>query len=153
MGGFVVEGQVQVRDRDNLGGLGINQFEDIVEIKRDVNTLRNTRQNVHLMHASFHIAEGLGAFQRHCRLAGEGLEEGDVVAVIRLTREALAQRNPTNQAFTACHRDEQTRGKQGQASALGLHRRRNMVFIKEKRQALRAQNLGQRAVGRKTDIA
>ncbi len=151
--GFVVERDVEVRGRDDLRGLGVDEFQHIVEGQRDVHALRDARQGVHFLHAAFEVGNGLGALNGQGRLLAHVFDEGQVLRDVGLTGEARPQRHPAERTFLARQADEEPRSQQRQAGFFILQRGRQVGPVQVKGQALLLEVLRQRAGGREADIA
>ncbi len=144
---------MKIRGRDDLGGLGKDEFKHVIEREGDVHALRDAGQGVHLLHAAFEVGHGLGALKGQGSLLAQVIHESQVLGGVGLSREARAQCQPAERAFLAGQTDEKTRSQQRQARFLRLEGRRYMGGIQVKGQSFLFKMLCQRAGGGKADIA
>jgi len=118
----VVQHQVELVRRDDLGRLGVGQLIDIIQRNGNVHTLGHAGQDVHFLHAALQVINHLGALNRQCRLVAEGFQEVEFAGSVGVAGMARPQRQPACQPLPPGQRDEQDGVQQVNAGLFGLQR-------------------------------
>ncbi len=59
---MIVEQNPKIADGNEIIGLGVNQFQNVVQLRRHINAASDPDQGVHLVDATLQVGDHLGTF-------------------------------------------------------------------------------------------
>ncbi len=80
-----MQGDVEMRQWNDLGRLGIDEFQHVIKGERDVHALRHACEGIHVANAALKISHNLDPAHRQGHLVSQALQQGKIKTGIGLT--------------------------------------------------------------------